>query len=274
MVLDVRNFIRILVMTVLIAGLGSGTVSALDSNEILPGPWIEIRPAGSSSAGPLACFGGREISIPAVISCASEPCPALTARLIQLSSALETAPLEEIHIELEPGPIPYPLTFQIPAVRRQTPFIVRFGRLDNNAVHLLPESDITVEAYPDTILDAFKPWSRQVQLRVADRDGILDGFLTRYDIAHEDIRVPAREPLPKVVFAVNTGDRTFRRERFIQTGQTTVIFHEQSEPLARVSVSDTAVGRVIDVHIKLIDRLAADPRAQQMFAEIIQMTIP
>lgn len=245
----------------------------MDIEMTSPGSWIDIRPADTSPNGALSYFGGREVIVPTVITCSSEPCPALVARLLQQSSALETSAFQEIHIELEPRQVPYPLTFKLPDVTRPTPFTVRFGQLSEDGMRLMPEFDIPLKVYPDTLLEEVKPWSRRVQLRLADRDGELDKFLIRQNIAHEDIRVPAREPSPKVVFAVHTGERTFRRERYIHADQTTVIFHEQTEPLAHVSVKDSAIGRVIDVHLKLIDRLDDDPRAQQMLAEIIRMTM-
>lgn len=160
----------------------------------------------------------------------------------------------------------------LPAVRRPTDFLLRFRRTGESSENV-PAGEFRIRVYPTDLLSGWKTWSGHVQLRVHDPQELLSPFLKDQDFDFEEFRTPAREPLPIVNLIVPGGQPRFPRERYVKSGQTTIFFDGDIEPLPRVVVNKTETARVIDVHLPVLSGIAHNPKKQLMLAEILQLTL-
>ncbi|MBZ0165815.1 MAG: hypothetical protein K8I00_03340 [Candidatus Omnitrophica bacterium] len=238
---------------------------------------LVVRPAAAFEEITFDYFGNQAIEIPVTIQGVLDAGTQVQARLIQRSAALETPILSKIPVPFEktatsPDEATALIKLTLPEVQRETEFVLRiFAFRESQSEALIGEWRLC--AYPKGPTKDFQQWSEQVQLRVSDDKGDLSAFLEEQEMSFQDYRSPAREARPVVTLAVHTGERSFRRDRFIKPGQTTIIFHEDSDPLGHILVNKDGGGRTIDVHMKLFDTLANNPRTQQMLLAIFQKTL-
>ena len=165
---------------------------------------------------------------------------------------------------------------ELPTVQRETDFQLSF-QAQTESQDLWSEAGIVqIRVYPKDLLAPLKNWSRKVQLRLDDREGILEYLLATQEVAFVDSRAQMKklEGVPVVTMIVKNTQKVLLPRRPLAPHNSIIVFNEQVENVPKVVVTPFGTGRLIQVDLQIIKRLSEDPRAQKQFLEIIQLAHP
>ncbi len=162
---------------------------------------------------------------------------------------------------------------ELPTVQRESDFQLSF-QAQTASQDLWSEAGVVhIRVYPKDLLAPLKTWSRRVQLRLDDSEGILEGFLAAQDVVFVDSKaqMEKREGVPIVTMIVKHTHKVSLPRRPLAPHHSIIVFNEQVENLAKVVVRPFGQGQLIQVDLQIIQQLSEDPRAQKQFLEIIQL---
>ena len=226
-------------------------------------------------------FGGQEIKLPIEVQTSSREQINLKAKLTQVTFSLTAQHniVPEISLPLEQenrARADREVKLELPTVQRETDFQLSF-QAQTESQDLWSEAGIVqIRVYPKDLLAPLKKWSRKVQLRLDDREGILEYLLATQEVAFVDSRAQMGklEGVPVVTMIVKNKQKVSLPRRPLDPHNSIIVFNEQVENVPKVVVTPFGTGRLIQVDLQIIKRLSEDPRAQKQFLEIIQLAHP
>ena len=226
-------------------------------------------------------FGGQEIKLPIEVQTSSREQINLKAKLTQVTFSLTAqhniVPEISLPLEQENGArANREVKLELPTVQRETDFQLSF-QAQTESQDLWSEAGIVqIRVYPKDLLAPLKNWSRKVQLRLDDREGILEYLLATQEVAFVDSRAQMKklEGVPVVTMIVKNTQKVLLPRRPLAPHNSIIVFNEQVENVPKVVVTPFGTGRLIQVDLQIIKRLSEDPRAQKQFMEIIQLAHP
>ena len=226
-------------------------------------------------------FGGQEIKLPIAVQTSSREQINLKAKLTQVTFSLTAQHniVPEISLPLEQenrARADREVTLELPTVQRETDFQLSF-QAQTESQDLWSEAGIVqIRVYPKDLLAPLKTWSRKVQLRLDDREGILEYLLATQEVAFVDARAQMEKlgGVPIVTMIVKNTQKVSLPRRPLAPHNSIIVFNEQVENVPKVVVTPFGTGRLIQVDLQIINRLLEDPRAQKQFLEIIQLAHP
>ena len=126
------------------------------------------------------------------------------------------------------------------------------------------------------MLAPLKTWSQKVQLRLNDREGILEDLLVAQDVVFVDSKaqMEKRAGVSMVTMIVKSTGKVSLPRRPLAPHNSIIVFNEQVEGIPKVVVTPFGTGRWVQVDLQIIKQLSEDPRAQKQFLEIIQLAHP
>lgn len=226
-------------------------------------------------------FGGQEITLPIAVQTSSREQINLKAKLTQVTFSLTAQHniVPEISLPLEQenrARADREVKLELPTVQRETDFQLSF-QAQTESQDLWSEAGIVqIRVYPKDLLAPLKNWSRKVQLRLDDREGILEYLLATQEVAFVDSRAQMEklEGVPVVTMIVKNTQKVSLPRRPLAPHNSIIVFNEHVENVPKVVVTPLGTGRLIQVDLHIIKRLLEDPRAQKQFLEIIQLAHP
>ena len=138
-------------------------------------------------------FGGQAIKLPIAVQTSSREQINLKAKLTQVTFSLtaQHTIVPEISLPLEQenrARADREVTLELPTVQRETDFQLSF-QAQTESQDLWSEAGIVrIRVYPKDLLAPLKTWSRKVQLRLDDREGILEYLLATQEVVFIDSR--------------------------------------------------------------------------------------
>jgi len=226
-------------------------------------------------------FGGQKVYLPIIFKNEGKEELQLKAKMVQLSFSLQ-APSEikpEILSSMDnksilPGS---KLTLlELPEVKREVLFELSFNISQKEKEDWSQVKRVKIHVYPRDILEPLQAWSKVVQLRLRDQEGVLASVLEDNEIEFVDYKAALpKEKGPKIVTIIvgDPGER-FLENRQLHPNESIVILREEIETIPKVLVQPYKTATLVDAHLKLINRLANDPQSQKALMEIIKLTNP
>ncbi len=263
------------VKTITYADVEMGGVSVTAVGPILPTDDHE-------KSAVLHLFGAQTIALPLAIRGHSDQPIDVRARLVQLSFSL-AAPIRETNVEVAAGqtltedqPFGVSISLPLPEVRDETEFELIY-QAKTQATEWLDVGRTKFRLYSKKILEALKPLSENVVLRLKDDGDMLRPLFEQMEISFADYRAPVLQPdIPIMTLIVNNEghvDRLSHRASTIQVlgRESVVIFNEQVMTLPMVTKVPWQNGHLIQVELEILKNLSSDPRAQKTFMKIINL---
>ena len=215
-------------------------------------------------------FGGRKHDLALVVYVARQERLELKATFFQIAGKL-VAPMpqpEEKPLVVEGGDgikrmAVFPV--ELPKVERKTQFLVRFEGA----------GALRLTVYPEDLLQPLRDFAeKDVQLFTLTSAGDLASFLRREKIHATEIgaSVPPEFSERGIIFARKVSDEPQAWPTTLHEGQALVVFYPpEADELPRIVATPLARGIVIQVRMKLIEKMPPGPRAQEAFAELINL---
>jgi hypothetical protein len=244
--------LRILSLTMALAMQCHGQSTEL---MLAPGQWPDL-------------FGGRKHEIAVSLYTADKERREFPAQLFQVAGklAVPVALTDGKPLVIEGGNAikrsgSWSVVF--PRVERKTPFVARFEGAGVLRFTIYPENLLDpLRSVPDT----------GPKLYTLTSAGELATFLRDANIPSRDLgaTVPPEFAEAAVMLAQSQASAPQDLPRTLHKGQALVIFQSpEDNDLPRIVASPLGRGFLITVKLKLLDRLPVSPRAQEIFAEII-----
>ncbi len=223
-------------------------------------------------------FGGQEITLPLAVQTSSREQIHLKANLRQVTFSLtaEHNVIPEISppLDQEDGArADREVKLELPTVQRETDFQLSFQAQTASQDVWSQAGIFHIRVYPKDLLAPLKTWSQKVQLRLEDREGILEDFLAAQDVVFVDSKaqMEKREGVPIVTMIVKTTRKVSLPRPPLAPHNSIIVFNEQVTNIPKVVVTPFGTGQLIQVDLQIIKQLLEDPRAQKQFLEIIQL---
>ncbi len=215
-------------------------------------------------------FGNRKHDLALVVYAPPQQRSELPAKLFQIAGKI-AAPTG--------GPDPKPLIVEagaaikrtvafpveLPKVERKTQFLVRFEGA----------GPLRLTVYPEDLLQPLRDNAgKEMKLFTLTSAGTLSSFLQREKIHATDLgaTVPPEFSERGIILARQESAAPESWPNHLRAGQALVIFHPlEANDLPRVVPAPLGLGVVIHVHISVLEALSTSPRAQEVFAEIIDL---
>ncbi len=224
-------------------------------------------------------FGGRTIDVPLVIGGHSEKPVDLRARLVQLVGPLGVS----FHAGLEvfsgravndDEPLAVSVSLLLPEVRDESDFELQF-QVRTRGEKWRDAGRARIRLYSQGILEALKPLSRNVLVRLKDDDDKLRPLLASLDVDVTDYRAPVlRSGTPVVTLMVNGDDALDLADLEVLERESVVVFNERVRTLPKVVMLPYLDGHLIQVDLEVLNNLESDPMVQKTFMEIIKLAHP
>jgi hypothetical protein len=266
-----------------LAPLGKVGAVALALALSLGGEAFAESPGGPVLVGhgsePYRFFGNASVALPVLVHASEATGLRLRAQLVQLTSDLavpvgteldvplprDVAGRQRIEIEIE-------LSVPLPAVKRETDFELWVrSRRDRDATWDAA-GRIALRVYPDDLLGPVRRWAASHPLRVEDDHGALIGVLRqqRIPVAGVTAAPGSRDGRGLTLYA---GSPALRQSGRVppRAGDAAILFTERQTDGPRLLVERTDRGTIVTVEMRLLDRLATDPLAQQMFLAVLDL---
>ena len=224
-------------------------------------------------------FGGQEIILPIAVRADSLEQIDLKSSLVQVTSSLAAELAVTPEMRLKPDREERTKTrgdvkLELPVVRRETNFQLRFQAKSGSQNQWSEVGMFHIRVYPRDLLAPLKDWSQRIQLRLDDRQGILEDLLEAQDVVFVDSKAPLekREGVPVVTMIVRDNPQASLPRRPLGPGGAVVVFNERVKNLPKVVVTPSGAGLLVRVDLQIIQRLLEDPRAQKQLLEIVGLT--
>jgi hypothetical protein len=227
----------------------------------------------------LAYFAEQKVTLTLALTDPAT-CPVITARLVQQSQRLEAE--WDLRPRLDcptsntrsgPHALAVPFVFAVPKVERQTRFEWRFLDCDSARQNCEPLLRLGFTAYPRDLLAPLQNWAEAHILVVKDAEGVLQKFLESRSISFVERFIPGPREGRVVSLVVERNDPLERADLdpLMARGEV-VLFREKIVTLPHIKSVGRGPHRLTTVEMALLDDLAGNPLAQDMFLEIFRMT--
>jgi hypothetical protein len=218
---------------------------------------------------PHRVFGGRTVSVPLTIFATERDGLAIHAQLMQLTTRLATPAGSAIEVPLPAqgaagSSIELDLPVVLPAVERETDFELRF-RSSAPRDRVQPAGRIALKVYPGDLLAPLRAWAKSRPIRVEEDRGLVTAFLQE-----QRIRIAAA-PGPRGI-TLYAGARALQKHSHNppRHGEAAVLFSERESDTTTLVVDRTGEGTVVELEMRLIDRLPTDPQAQKILLDVFR----
>jgi len=238
---------------------------------------VSVIPA--EAPAPLVTVLGGERARLSVLLDGVESCEQLVARLYQTATML-LAPLSEwtplqCHAAVSASgstAIRADIEVSVPHVAAEIDLELRVAECKKPDDDCTPIGTISISALPADLLDPLDRWASAHVLQVHDPFGALNGFLETHEIEYSS--AGAILPSDTEVVSLVVEDENFDDLALadFQRAGAVVFFREKPGPIPLVLQKDTVDGRIVDVHLPVVSRLASDPAAVKLFLDIFRMT--
>ncbi len=224
-------------------------------------------------------FGGQKVYLPFIVNNAEDSAVELKAEITQLSFSLKApyeGTLEIVSTVENRRKLPFVkfTVINLPEVKRETAFELHYQIKQTNHDQWQDAGRIEIHVYPRDILKPLQDWSKNVQLRLQDREGVFAKFLEDNKIEFFDYRaaLPKTENRRIVTIVVGDPGKNFLEKRQGYLNESIIILREESETIPEVLVQSYKTGILVDAHLKLVHRLSNDPQGQKMLLKIIRLS--
>jgi hypothetical protein len=218
---------------------------------------------------PRRFFGGRAVSVPLTVHAPDREGLAIRAQLVQVTTRLAMPAGDEIDVSL-PAPgaagpsVELDLPLVLPAVERETDFELRF-RFSASRDREQPAGRIALKVYPGDLLAPVRAWARSRPIRVEDEHGQVRAFL-------RDQRIPIAAASGPRGITIYAGARAL--EKHVRNppreGEAAVLFLERESETTTLVVDRAGQGTIVELEMRLIDRLSTDPLAQKILLDVFR----
>jgi hypothetical protein len=222
-------------------------------------------------------FGGRPVSVPLVLYGTPGVRADVRARLVQVAPGLAAPAGQPMDIasgvDFSAG-LRRELSFDVmvPSVERESRFeLTVFLRVPPRK-DWRPVGTLLLRAYPSDLLKPLKQWTERQPLRLDDPSGKLERFLAAQGIAILDLSARSLEKGdgPIVTVLVDGSDDLARAKSRAQHGEAVVLLRERARAFPRIERIRRGGSSLLVVELPLLDRLAVDPQAQNLFLELLR----
>ncbi len=227
-------------------------------------------------------FGGQEVYLPIIINSVGKEWFQLKAEVEQLGFSLK-APYE-IKPEIVSSsdtidtksrlPNSKLTLLKLPNVKREVVFELSFSMTQKGRNGWKRIKRIKIHVYSRDILKPLQGWSKNVQLRLCDQEGVLAKVFEDNEIDFVDYRAATQKVQAQriITIVVCASGKHFLEGRRGYYYETVVLLREEIDTVPNVLVQPYKTGALIDVHLELVNRLVNDPQCQKMLIEIIRLT--
>jgi hypothetical protein len=246
------------------------------AQQVTAQPLVSIIRAPAPAA-PVAVFGG-ELTHVSVSLYGVQNCESIVARLYQTAMMLQ-APLNDwTPLQCQPAvsgsgseAVRAEIEIAVPPVDAEIDLELRFARCEKPGDACKPFGNVPISALPADLLEPLNQWAIDHVLHVHDPFGVLTAFLEKREINY--VSVGAVLPRDTEVVSLVVADEPLATVALtnLQRAGAVVLFREKTGPLPVVLQRDTVDGRLIDVRLPVVSRLASDPAAVKLFLDIFRM---
>ena len=223
-------------------------------------------------------FGGRVVSVPLVLYGTPGVRAELRARLVQVAPGLAAPAGEPVDIasgvDFTAG-LRRELSFDVmvPAVERESRFELTVFLRAPPSGDWRPVGTLLLRAYPNDLLKPLRRWTERQPLRLDDPSGKLERFLAVQGIASVDLNTRSLEKGegPVVTVLVDSSDDLARAKARARRGEAVVLLRERARAFPRIERMRWGAGSLLVVELPLLDRLAVDPQAQNLFLDVLTL---
>lgn len=224
-------------------------------------------------------FGGQKVNIPFIINNVADDTVELKAEITQLSFSLKAQYEGILEIvstaenRMEQPFIKFTV-INLPEVKRETAFELHYQIKQTNHDQWQEAGRIKIHVYPRDILKPLQGWSKNVQLRLKDREGVFTKILedNKIEFTYSSAALLKAKDQRIVTMVVGDPGKNFLEKRKGHLNESIIILREELETIPKVLVQSYKTGILVDAHLKLVPRLANDPQVQKMLVEIIRST--
>lgn len=237
---------------------------------------IGARPAASPSFQHV--FGGRPVSVPVVLHGMPGARAEVRARLVQVAAGL-AAPAGE-PVDIAAGAVDFSaglrrelsVDVMVPTVDRESRFELAVFLRAPPSGEWRPVGTVLLRAYPTDLLKPLKRWTERQPLRIGDPSGKLESLLVAQGIAVLDVNAQSLEKGdgPVVTVLVDGTDDLARATARARRGEAVVVLRERTGAFPRIERMRWGAGSLVLVELPLLDRLALDPQAQNLFMDVVR----
>jgi hypothetical protein len=237
---------------------------------------IGARPAASPSFQHV--FGGRPVSVPVVLHGMPGARAEVRARLVQVAAGLAAPAGEPVGVAA--GAVDFSaglrrelsVDVMVPTVDRESRFELAVFLRAPPSGEWRPVGTVLLRAYPTDLLKPLKRWTERQPLRIGDPSGKLESFLVAQGIAVLDVNARSLEKGdgPVVTVLVDGTDDLARATARARRGEAVVVLRERTGAFPRIERMHWGAGSLVLVELPLLDRLALDPQAQNLFMDVVR----
>ena len=254
-------------------------IAALPLQALGQPPAVLAEVGARSSASPQVqhVFGGRLVSVPLVLYGMPGARADLRARLVQVVPGLAAPAGEPVDIaagvDFSAGlRRELSVDVMVPAVDRESRFELTVFLRAPPSGDWRPVGTLLLRAYPNDLLKPLKRWTERQPLRIGDPSGKLERFLAVQGITSLDLNARSLEKGdgPVVTVLVDGTDDLARAKARARRGEAVVLLRERSGAFPRIERMRWGAGSLLVVELELLDRLAVDPQAQNLFLDVLR----
>jgi hypothetical protein len=226
-------------------------------------------------------FGGQTINVFLVVYGNPKERIAVQADLFQTASGNLAAPVKKdipvvSDLDLSQS-MQYPIAFplQLPKVERAGDYYLRYScRLASEEKWLTADS-VNMRIYPDDIVKPVQAFAEKNRVYFYGENLKLKSFFKSKNIRFEDTKdsFPKSEINPGLILAEYIDRDWFALPKELPSNQAVVVFYPPADSLPRVLVKQAGEGILIEVKMSLLNELATNPEAQELFGEIIDLAL-
>ena len=237
---------------------------------------IGARPAASPSFQHV--FGGRPVSVPVVLHGMPGARAEVRARLVQVAAGLAAPAGEPVGVAA--GAVDFSaglrrelsVDVMVPTVDRESRFELAVFLRAPPSGEWRPVGTVLLRAYPTDLLKPLKRWTERQPLRIGDPSGKLESLLVAQGIAVLDVNAQSLEKGdgPVVTVLVDGTDDLARATARARRGEAVVVLRERTGAFPRIERMRWGAGALVLVELPLLDRLALDPQAQNLFMDVVR----
>ncbi len=227
-------------------------------------------------------FGGQEVYVPIIINSAGKEGFQLKAEVEQIGFSLkapydikpEIVSSSDTIVNNSRLPNSKLTFFKLPNVKREVVFELSFSMSKKGKDDWKHIKHIKLHVYPRELLKPLQVWSKNVQLRLCDQEGVLVKIFEENEIDFVDYRAATQKVQTQQIITIVVGAsaKHFLEGRRGHPYETVILLREKIDTVPNVLVQPYKTGTLIDVHLELINHLTNDPQYQKMLIEIISLT--
>ena len=226
-------------------------------------------------------FGGQTIRVSLVVYGDPKERIAIQADLFQTASGSLAAPIKKdipVASDLDLShSVQNTIAFllQLPKVERTGDFCLRYNFRLASEEKWQHAGSVNMSIYPDDILKPVQTFAEKNRLYLYGEGSHLKSFLKDKNIHFEDMKdsFPKSVIHPCLILAEHIDKDWFALPKELPSNQAVVVFYPPTDSLPRILIKQAGQGILIEVKMSLLDELATNPEAHELFEEIIDLAL-